>query len=374
MIYFDNAATSRYKPKKMIAAMLAELKRSANGGRSGHRDAVETTVKITHARTFFKNLLSAQEVVFTKNCTEAANLALCGTLKKGDHVVTTVNEHNSILRPLFRMEKEGRIKLSIVNPDRNLKISAQHIERVITPDTSLIAVNAVSNVTGAQSDISSIGEVAKKYRALLFVDGAQWLPHDTCDMSAQNIAFLACAGHKGFHGPQGTGFLAINSDAEIRPLITGGTGTNSDSVYPPYTLPEALEAGTLNSAGIIGLHQGALWTAANAQKINEKVHALNEHILYGIKSLSKAEVYTPDGCQSGVISFNIKGASSSEIGDILNERYNIAVRTGLHCAPLIHNYLGTLERGAVRVSIGYNNSKYDAEALLRALKEICENY
>lgn len=370
MIYFDNSATSRFKPACMLRAMRNELEKSSNGGRSGHRDAVSTAIKISAVRTFLCDYLNANELIFTKNCTEALNIAIFGTVKYGGHALTTVNEHNSVLRPLFKLERDKSISLSVVNPDANLKNNPAHIERMLRPETYLVAVNAVSNVTGVASDLEAIGSICKKRGILFLVDAAQALPHVSINMKKLGIGFLASAGHKGLHGPQGTGFLALNSLTGIQPLLYGGTGTNSDSVYQPHALPEALEAGTLNSAGIIGLGEAVRWTIKNIGKINRKTEELNQIVLYGLKNMKNVEVYTPDGTECGVISFNVKGMDSTEVGDILNERYDIAVRTGLHCAPLIHNHLGTLERGAVRVSIGYNNSKKDALRLLDAVSEI----
>lgn len=374
MIYFDNAATSRFKPKCMINALKHEILNSSNGGRSGHKDAINTAIAISNARETISGFLGCKTVIFTKNCTEALNLAIMGTLKKNQHIITTVNEHNSTLRPLFRLERNKAIRLTVVNPDKNLSINPTHIERLINKDTYLIAINAVSNVTGAVSNIEKIGNIAKQHNVMLLVDGAQAIPHITLNMKKMNIDFLACAGHKGLHGPQGTGFLAINTNEDILPMLYGGTGTNSDSVYQPYTIPETLEAGTLNSGGIIALGKATQWTMDNLDKINSKIEQINSIILYGLKNMNNVEVYTPDGCKTGVITFNIKGATSSEIGDILNERYNIAVRAGLHCAPLIHNHLNTLDRGAVRVSVGYNNTEREANILINAIQKIASKY
>ena len=188
-------------------------------------------------------------------------------------------------------------------------------------------------------------------------------------MKKQGISYIACAGHKGLHGPQGTGFLALNRLAEITPLIYGGTGTNSDSVYQPHNLPESLEAGTLNAPGIIGLGESVRWTIENIDKITSKIKRLNDRIMFALKTMKNVEVYTPVGTDTGVISFNIKNLDSAETSDILNNKYDIAVRSGLHCAPLMHNFLGTLEKGAVRISIGYNNTDADAEKLIEDIAE-----
>lgn len=376
MIYFDTAATSRYKPYSSIKAYNSACKNIANSGRSGHTDAVNLSLGIERTRSLLLELLGGNdnyEIAFTKNCTEALNLAIFGSLQKGSQIITTVYEHNSVLRPLYKLRKENLISLSIVNPDKNGKINPEHIERLVNDNTSMIAVNYVSNVTGEKADIETIGKIAKKYSLLYLVDGAQGVPHFPLNLNDMNITFLACAGHKGFHAPQGTGFLAFDKNQIIKPLIYGGTGTSSDSVYQPTSYPDSLESGTANAPAIIALGEATKWTYNNLEKINTKIERLTSKILYGIKNIKQAAVYTADGCHNGVIAFNLADLTSSEVGDILNSEYNIGVRTGLHCAPLVHNYLGTLERGAVRVSIGYHNTEREADYLIKALNEIVIN-
>ena len=329
-------------------------------------------MKISDTRTLLCDYFNANEVIFTKNCTEALNIVVHGILKRGDHVITTVTEHNSTLRPLYNLQKNGIIELSVINPDKNLKINPSHVRRMIKNNTALIALNAVSNVTGVENDVGKIGAIAAEFRIPFLVDAAQAVPHVSFDMKKQGISYIACAGHKGLHGPQGTGFLALNRLAEITPLIYGGTGTNSDSVYQPHNLPESLEAGTLNAPGIIGLGESVRWTIENLDKITSKIKRLNDRIMFALKTMKNVEVYTPVGTDTGVISFNIKNLDSAETSDILNKKYDIAVRSGLHCAPLMHNFLGTLEKGAVRISIGYNNTDADAEKLIEAVRDIAE--
>ncbi|HIU82760.1 MAG TPA: aminotransferase class V-fold PLP-dependent enzyme [Candidatus Faecicola pullistercoris] len=377
MIYFDNAATSRFKPKKSRRALLETYVNSANGGRGGHDDAVNAAVKTETARSILLENLGAAEgydLIFTKNCTEALNLAVFGTVKKGGHVITTVTEHNSVLRPLYELQRNKIITLSVINPDKNLTVRADMIERLITEETYMLAVSSMSNVTGVPSEISKTGKLARKYNLVYLADGAQSVPHVRTDMREQNIDLLACPGHKGLHGPQGTGFLIVRQGIALKPLLYGGTGTNSDSVYQPLTLPEGMESGTLNTAGIAALGEAAKWTFEHINKINARISLISNKILYGLKKMPGIRVYTPDGCHTGVISFNLNGLTSSEVGDILNEKYKIAVRTGLHCAPLMHNYLGTLESGAVRISVGYNNTLKDADLLLKAIGEIADTY
>ena len=321
MIYFDNSATSRYKPKKMLDEMVKELSDSANGGRSAHGDALKTAFKISSCRSVLCDYLNANEIIFTKNCTEAINIVLFGILKHGDHVVTTVTEHNAVLRPLFALEKAGVITISVINPDRNLKINPCHVAKTIKENTALVALNAVSNVTGVINDFEKIGRIAAERKVPLLLDAAQALPHVKINMKAQNISYLAGAGHKGLHGPQGTGFLALNKMSDINPLIYGGTGTNSDSVYQPHNLPESLEAGTLNAAGIVGLCESVKWTIKNADKINAKISRLSGRLMFALKNMRNVEVYTPVGVDTGVISFNVKDADSTTVADILDKKY-----------------------------------------------------
>lgn len=373
MIYFDTAATSRFKPAGALKAFWKAQKHIANSGRSGHEDAVMLSEGIERTRSFLLSALGGEkkhELAFTKNCTEALNLAILGACAEGCEVITTVFEHNSVLRPLYKLKKDNKIILHIVNPDKSGKINPEHIERLINGNTGLLAVNYVSNVTGTAIDLTAVGRIAQKYNLRLLLDGAQGVPHLPLNLNEMGITFLACAGHKGLHGMQGTGFLAFDKSIKIKPLIFGGTGTNSDSVYQPTSYPESLESGTLNAPAIIALGEAAKWTYDNLEKINLKTERLTAKLLYGIKNIRQAEVYTPDGCHNGVIAFNLGRLTSSELGDTLNFDYGIGVRTGLHCAPLAHNYLGTLERGAVRVSVGWHNTDREADYLLNAINAI----
>lgn len=283
------------------------------------RRRAETALKISSCRSVLCDYLNANEIIFTKNCTEAINIVLFGILKHGDHVVTTVTEHNAVLRPLFALEKAGVITISVINPDRNLKINPCHVAKTIKENTALVALNAVSNVTGVINDFEKIGRIAAERKVPLLLDAAQALPHVKINMKAQNISYLAGAGHKGLHGPQGTGFLALNKMSDINPLIYGGTGTNSDSVYQPHNLPESLEAGTLNAAGIVGLCESVKWTIKNADKINAKISRLSGRLMFALKNMRNVEVYTPVGVDTGVISFNVKDADSTTVADILDK-------------------------------------------------------
>lgn len=374
MIYLDNSATTRFKPSCMFDAMVAELTNSSNSGRGGHNDSIDLAIKIFDARATIKNFFSAPvdyPLVFTQNCTEALNLAIFGYLrnfsKQKINVILTANEHNSVLRPLYYLSQNQPITLTVIKPQQDGSISPQAILSAVQPETKLICVCHVSNVTGATSQISDIGKIALTKDIPMLVDCAQSAGHLPINVIESNIAFLACAGHKGLHGPQGTGFLIYNPKYSVSPIRFGGTGTNSASLVQPTAPPEGLESGTLNSAGILGLAESVKWTSTNFHKLNLNSHYLTTELLYGLKQMSQYKVYT--AYNNGVIAFNHTAHTSTDIGEILNSN-NIAVRCGLHCAPLIHQHLGTLECGAIRASIGFNNSINDINYLLQILKDI----
>ncbi|MDR2047394.1 MAG: aminotransferase class V-fold PLP-dependent enzyme [Clostridiales bacterium] len=371
MVYLDNAATSKFKPPSVVRAVVNEIKDSANPGRGAHADSIRAAAAVMSARDAVRAVVGHEkaEVVFTKNCTEAINLAVFGTLKEGGHVIAATNAHNSVLRPLHEAERAGQISLTVVEPKKG-GATAEDIERALRPDTYLVCINHVSNVTGTEADIEAIGALAARQGFLFLADCAQSLGHIPVNMKKCGVDMLASAGHKGLHGPQGTGFLAFRPMLALRPLLFGGTGTESDSVYQPATPPEAFESGTVNTPGICGLREGIIWTLRHQTEIREKIKTLSSELIGGLSELKNVAVYTSPSDLNGVVTFNIDGFTSSEVGDILNERYGVAVRTGLHCAPLVHKTLGTLKNGAVRAGIGCDNTSADIKKLLAAVKEI----
>ena len=369
MIYIDNAATSRFKPRGVVKAVNSALVNSANPGRSGHNDAINALQKVYDTRKRVSEFVGCSngEVIFTSSCTEALNLAIFGTARKG-HIVTTVLEHNSVLRPLYKLEHEKIITLTVIEPDNSGKINPKDIEKAIGLDTYLVCVNNVSNVTGLETDIAEIGKVTAKKGALFLVDSAQSLGHKKIDMDAMGIDILAAPGHKGIHGMQGTGFLAYSGRLRLNPLKYGGTGTNSESVYQPTTPPEAFESGTLNTPGIASIYEGINWTDKHISEIERKFTSLTDTMLNGIKNIKGVKLYSTE--LNGIAAFEIEGKDSSSVCDIMNEKFNIALRGGLHCAPLMHNYLGTLEQGLVRASLGWINTENDVVKLLNAIEKI----
>lgn len=376
MIYFDNAATSRFKPPIVGKTLLEQLNFSANPGRSGHTDSIRLGIAINKARENLKAKFNADdsyEVIYTSNCSEALNLAIlgyCKILKDKVHVISSLNEHNSVLRPLRQLELQGIINTTYLAPNQLGVITPNQVDNAIKIDTKLVVLNHTSNVTGATCDIEEIGKVCKRRGVKLLIDGAQSLGHTPINMIDYNIDMLAGAGHKGIHGVQGVGFLIMRRDIELIPLKFGGTGTASESVDPPTMLPESLECGTLNSPAILAMDSALNWTYDNYNALHRHYRQLASELYYGMRHLQGISLYS--SYPSDVVSLNILDYSSSEMADYFNSQ-NIAVRSGLHCAPFIHKHLGTLERGAVRISIGYNNSMSDINTLLKAIERVTKS-
>lgn len=373
MIYFDNAATGRYKPKVMFDAMTECLTHPANPGRSGHSASLSLMRQIYEARENIRNLfnMSDGETVFTCNCTEALNYAISGILRKyrksHAHAICTAYDHNSILRPLHALKGEQDLSLTVIYPRENGEIDARDIEAAITPDTRLVAVTHVSNVTGAVTDLKAVGKVCKEKNIPLLADCAQSAGHLNIDCDDCNISLMACAGHKGLHGPQGSGFLLVRACVELLPIKFGGTGSESLSTVQPTLLPDALESGTLNSGAILGLQAGALWTYRNLLTINSRIKSCCALLRSALEDTDGIKIYSPQG--SMLVTFAVEGMTSTDVADFLNDA-DIAVRSGIHCAPLAHKYLGTEQDGLVRVSPGYNNSPAQTNVLIREIEHL----
>lgn len=366
MIYLDSAATSRFKPRKVLQAQYKYTARSANAGRGSHREAIRISSEIEETRRLISEYLGKKRVIFTKNCTEALNLFLFGSDIRGE-VLTSPFEHNSVLRPLKKLERDGKIKMKFF-PRNVLSVTPEDVENHITSRTSLVAVSHISNVTGSVQDVAKIGEICRKKRVKFLCDMAQSLGH--VETEYDKIDVIAASGHKGLHGPQGTGILAISDDIRLKPLILGGTGTSTIDLIQPETYPDGYESGTQNAAGIIALKEGFLWTVKRIDKIGKKLAYLTKYLVGELKECGMIRVITPDDAYSGVVSFNIRGMRSVTVADILDKEYGIAVRAGLHCAPMVHKTLGTLETGAVRVSMDVDTTKKEIDRLVLAIKEI----
>ncbi len=374
MTYLDNAATSFFKPPEVINAVANTLKYlSANPGRSGHSMSTKAGLLVHQARSRLASFIDCPDssrVVFTLNCTAALNTAILGTVKKGGHIITTACEHNSVIRPLFELQRKGLISLTVLAPDASGAVSLKDIKNALRPNTYMVATTHISNVTGAETDVKNIGEFTRSKGLLFLVDGAQSVGYGDVLLDGYSIDLLSIAPHKGLHAVQGVGALAISRFADVKPNIFGGTGTSSESVYQPEELPEGLESGTLPTPAIAGLNAALIWTQKNQKARMEKMGNLCKFCTEELKKMPGVTVYNPPGCCNSITAFNIEGLSSVEVSGILSDEYDVCVRGGLHCAPLMHRFLGTLERGIVRASFGIDNTYAEVEFFLNAIREI----
>lgn len=376
MIYLDNAATTYPKPSSVYKNVMKAMKEyGANPGRGSHAMAIEGAKVIYETRELLAelfNLDNPMNAIFTFNATDSLNIAIKGILNSGDHVITTEMEHNSVLRPIKELEKIG-VENTIVKCSSDGTVSLSDIENAIKDNTKLIVTTHVSNLTGTIFPIEEIGKICKKHGLLYLLDASQGAGVLNIDLKKHNIDFLAAPGHKGLLGPQGTGILLINNDIDLRQLKEGGTGSQSSSLMHPDFYPDKLEAGTHNLPGIAGLNAGLKYIL---NKGTELIYSHEKNLLdIFIKELRKnrkIKIYGPESIEhrSGVVPINIEGMDSSEVANILDSSYSIAVRPGLHCAPLAHKAIGTEKIGAVRFGVGPFNKKADIMEAVRALNEI----
>lgn len=376
MIYFDNAATSFPKPEIVYDRIMEVMKEyGANPGRAGHKMALRAGRDIYETREMVSklfNIKNPMNVIFTFNCTDSLNLGIKGILKPGDHVVTTSMEHNSVLRPLKHLEKEG-IEVTIVQGDSKGRIDPLDIEKAIKSNTKMIITVHVSNLTGTILPIKEIGSIAKKHGIIYLVDGAQSAGVYDIDVEEMNIDLLAFPGHKGLLGPQGTGGLYIREGLELKELKEGGTGSVSDILYQPDVLPDKYESGTPNAPGIIGLGEGIKYILETGiDNIRKKEEELTAHFIEELQKIDGIKIYGPLNVkeQGAVVTINIRDEDSSEISYILDEEYDIYVRSGLHCAPLAHKTIGSFKQGAIRFSFGPFNTHEEIDLGIKAIKQI----
>ncbi len=375
MIYLDNAATSFPKPSEVYNEVLKCMKSyAANPGRSSYDMAIKAASKIMETREEICklfNIPSPFNLIFTSNATEALNIGIKGVLEKGDHVISTVIEHNSVLRPLHSLSENG-VEVTLVSADKAGYVNIRDIKEVINKNTKMVIINHVSNVLGSVQDIKNIGNLLKSKGIIFMLDASQSVGAIPIDVEENNIDLLAFSRHKGLLGPQGTGGLFIREGIKLKNFKEGGTGSNSHFMIQPDFMPDQFESGTLNTPGIAGLGEGIKFINRigidNIQKCEKE---LISYLLEELKKLSYIKIYGSDSVKrrGSVISFNIDGIDASIVGDQLNEE-GIAVRTGYHCAPLIHELIGTEYAGTVRVSPGYFNTFDDIEKLLVAIMRI----
>jgi len=376
VIYMDNAATSWPKPESVYRAVVDCMKRyGANPGRSGHKMATQAGKILLHTRELLCKLFSVDnpfQMIFTLNATESLNLAIKGCIEPGDHIITTTMEHNSVVRPLKELEKYD-IKTTYVKADSQGRVDPDDIRKAIQPNTRLIVTTHASNVTGTLVPIDQIGKIAREYGILYLVDAAQTAGVIPIDLSKLPVDMMAMPGHKGLLGPQGTGVLYIAPHVKLKPLKEGGTGSQSENLYQPEFIPDRYESGTQNTPGIAGLGAGISFIMQQGQNnLFAYTNRLEKFFLEAVSSIPGIKVYGPPTMDEriGVISINIKDFDSTYIATLLDERYDIATRSALHCAPLAHQTIGTLKQGTVRFSPGIFNTMDQVAECIRALEQL----
>ncbi|MBR2321153.1 MAG: aminotransferase class V-fold PLP-dependent enzyme [Clostridia bacterium] len=374
MIYFDNAATGGRKPDTVLTALSSAAKVCANPGRSGHKLSLSCANQVENCRTALNEFFDGygfDRVIFTKNCTEALNVALFGVLQKGDHVIASCMEHNSVLRPLEYLRRQGIITYDICplrGEGANAYLHPADIRSLLKSNTRLVAVTAASNVTGYTPDLTAIRKILPK-NLLFLCDGAQGAGHISLKMKRAGIDLLTIAGHKGMFGIQGSGALLFSDRVTPTPLLYGGTGSMSVSLDMPDFYPDCLEAGTLSFPAISSLLEGVRYLTFHQSEIERKLLSLSTYLLQELSNLKNYTAYSlPNRC--GIVALRHHRLQSEVIAEELSSKYNIAVRGGLHCAPLIHEALGTLDGGLVRVSFSHYNDEKEIDKLIFALKEL----
>ncbi len=375
MIYLDNAATTLKKPRVVAEAVAEALCSMGNSGRGAHGSALDASRGIYETRVKLAEFFHGEDprqIVFTCNSTEALNTAIKGTLLPGDHVITTVLEHNSVLRPLYEMEDRG-VELTILGCDEKGRLNYGDFEAAIRKNTRMIACTHGSNVTGNLVDVARIGRLAREKELLFLVDASQSAGIIPIDVQEMGIDILCFTGHKGLLGPQGTGGMYVRPGVRVRPLKSGGSGVQTYLRSHPSEMPTALEAGTLNGHGIAGLGAAVGYIQETGQDtIRRKEQELLKRFYMGVREVPGIKIYGDFGSfdRCAVISLNLGDYDSSEVSDELFRTYGIATRPGAHCAPLMHRALGTVEQGAVRFSFSYENTEEEVDAAVAAVKEL----
>ncbi len=377
MIYFDNAATSFPKPAGVSRAMVEYIETvGANPGRSGYEASAQAARIVFDTRSQLASLFNvgdSRQVVFTKNATEAINTVLYGFLQPGDEVVTTGMEHNAAMRPLHDLEETRGIKLHIAPCDTKGYLNLDALAKLVSSSTKLVVVNHASNVTGT---IQPLAAVRERIRTVpMLVDAAQTAGAISIDVQRDGVDFLAFTGHKSLLGPQGTGGLYIRPglESEVRPLIRGGTGSNSEQVIMPHILPDKFEAGTTNTAGVAGLGASLRYvTEQGIEAIHAREQELTANLINGLSGVTGLAIHGPgaDEDRMPVVSFTIDGIAPSEIGQRLTRDYSIACRVGLHCAPTAHQTTGTFPGGTVRLSLGHATTAAEVQQAIDAVAAI----
>lgn len=377
MIYLDNAATTMHKPQAVIDAVTEAMCSLGNAGRGATSGALDAARTIHGCRAKLARLLGcprADHVCFTPNSTAALNTVINGVVRPGDRVVTTVLEHNSVLRPLNRLAAEQGVTVEHAGCDANGVLDYDELERLVTPGTRAVAVTHASNVTGNAVDVSRVAAIAHAAGARVIVDASQSAGTAHIDMRAMGLDVVCFTGHKGLMGPQGTGGLAVAEGIDVAPWAMGGTGVHSFDALQPREWPTRLEAGTLNGHGIAGLSAGLDFIEAQGgvEAIAAHERALADRFLAGVSDIPGIALYGAfdQPVRSAIVSLNVGDIDSAEISDALMQGWGIATRPGAHCAPLMHRALGTERQGVVRFSFGYFNTDEEVDAAIEALRDL----
>ena len=376
-IYLDNAATTFPKPKEVATAVYDFMvNNGTSSGRGSYKKAMQSDYIVYECRKLIGKLFNfdnPKKVVFTSNVTDSLNIAMRGILKENDHVITSSLEHNAVWRCLKTLERDINIKIDTVECSKDGITNPQDIKKYIKKDTALIVFTQASNVLGTIQPIREIGAIAREHNIPFLVDSAQSAGAMKIDVKEDNIDILAFTGHKSLLGPMGTGGLIINTDIDIKPLKAGGTGGDSAYEYQPDYYPNHLETGTSNVSGIAGLREAIKFlNKEGIENIHNKEKELTKYALEKLETVKDIEIYGPKDCEKmlSVISFNIKDKRPEDVGSILDQKYDIMLRAGLHCAPTAHSVIGTKERGTLRIGLGYFNEKEDIDKLVEALNNL----
>ena len=377
MIYLDNAATTLHKPPEVAEAVKNAILTAGNASRGAHGVSLAASRMVFDTRARLAKLFGcprADHVVFTANSTEALNIALYGLISAGDHVISTDLEHNSVLRPLYDLQTRGAM-VDFVPADKKGNIRYEDMQKLFRPDTKAVVCTHASNLIGNVLDIARIGEMAHAHGALLVVDASQTAGVIPIDMQKMHIDVLCFTGHKGLMGPQGTGGLCIRPGVEVQPLLRGGTGIHSYDRGQPQAYPARLEAGTLNTHGLAGLHAALEFIERHGvQAIGARERALMRRFYDGVRGIPGIAVYGDfeQDERAAIVTLNIRDYASGEVADALFEDCGIATRAGAHCAPRMHEALGTVEQGAVRFSFAFFNTEDEVDMAVRAVRELAE--
>lgn len=377
LIYLDNAATTLHKPPQVAEAVKEAILTAGNAARGAHGASMQASRTVFETRQKLARLLGcpqADHVVFTANSTMALNIAIQGILSPEDHAISTDLEHNSVLRPLYALQEQG-MGLDFVRADRQGNIRYEDFAPLFRPNTKAVVCTHASNLTGNMLDIARIAEIAHEHGALLIVDASQTAGTVPIDMTALGVDVLCFTGHKGLMGPQGTGGLCIRPGVDIRPLLRGGSGIHSFDRHQPEAYPTRLEAGTLNSHGIAGLDAAADYLLeVGVEAIRQKEQALMRQFYEGVRHIDGVTIYgdfSPSQ-RAAIVALNIRDYDSAEIADVLSADYGIATRPGAHCAPRMHEALGTVQQGAVRFSFSVFNTEEEIDAAIAAVTELAQ--